>query len=169
VFEGAPLRLTAPRLFAHARLLLAEGQPAAALGELDALLPLLNHAGLRLWAVQARLLRAAALTALDRAADAAAERDAADATADGQPLRGLLRDAAGTTGGTGARPDPLPGGLSAREWDVVLALSGGCSNKEIARHLGITEGTVKNHRKNIYRKLGTSNRSRIVALAQGGA
>lgn len=168
VFEGAPLRLTAPRLFAHARLLLAEGQVAAALAETDILLPLLHHAGLRLWEVEALLLRAGILDQLDRADDALLERQAADTAADGQPVRGISRP---TMDGSAGRPlpDSIPGGLSAREWEVVLQLSGGFSNKEIARHLGITEGTVKNHRKNIYRKLGTSSRSRIVALAQGAA
>lgn len=170
VFEGAPLRLTAPRIFAHARLLLAEGQAVPALAEVEALLPLLHHAGLRQWEVRARLLRAAILDDLGRPAEAGEERVAAEAVADGQPMRGIVRPRPAANGGPAGSvpPTPLPGGLSAREWEVVEELSGGLSNKEIARRLGITEGTVKNHRKNIYRKLGTSSRSRIVALVQGG-
>ena len=49
--------------------------------------------------------------------------------------------------------------LSAREEDVARLLVQGVSNKEIARALGIEVVTVKKHVGNIFRKLGTRNRT----------
>jgi DNA-binding NarL/FixJ family response regulator len=46
-------------------------------------------------------------------------------------------------------------------------ISTGLSNKEIARHVGLTEGTVKAHLYNIYKKLGLSSRSGLAAIALG--
>ncbi|HEX2137656.1 MAG TPA: LuxR C-terminal-related transcriptional regulator [Microvirga sp.] len=39
------------------------------------------------------------------------------------------------------------------------------SNKEIARRIGVTEGTVKIHLHNVYQKLGVTNRTAMTALA----
>lgn len=50
-------------------------------------------------------------------------------------------------------------GLTLRENDVLLEITRGASYKQIARTLSITEATVQSHIKNIYRKLGVSNRS----------
>lgn len=57
--------------------------------------------------------------------------------------------------------EPLPGAyqLSVRESDIAQCLVLGESNKIIARHLQITESTVKVHLKNILRKLGVQNRT----------
>ena len=51
--------------------------------------------------------------------------------------------------------------LSPREREVLDWLAEGRSNKMIARKLGITEGTVKVHVKNLLHKLGL--RSRVEA------
>ncbi len=40
------------------------------------------------------------------------------------------------------------------------------TNKEIARRLRLTEGTVKVHLHNIYQKLGISNRTALAVLAR---
>jgi DNA-binding NarL/FixJ family response regulator len=50
--------------------------------------------------------------------------------------------------------------LTRREWDVCMLVI--YPNKQIARLLGITEGTVKVHLHNIYTKLGVSNRTALV-------
>ena len=55
--------------------------------------------------------------------------------------------------------------LTAREQQVVLLVSDAISNKEIARRLDLTEGTVKVHLHNIYEKLGVSNRTALTVLA----
>ena len=59
--------------------------------------------------------------------------------------------------------------LSPREMEVLLELSLGLSNKEIARALDMTEHTVKFHLKNIFKKLSINRRTEalIVAREQG--
>lgn len=57
-----------------------------------------------------------------------------------------------------------PKGLTARETEVVTHLAAGLSNKEIAHKLGIEESTIKSHIKNIYEKLGVSNRTQAAKL-----
>ena len=44
--------------------------------------------------------------------------------------------------------------LSPRERAVALLIAGGLSNKDIARELGVSLGTVKVHVHNIFQKLG---------------
>ena len=56
--------------------------------------------------------------------------------------------------------------LTAREREIAILVAGGLSNKEIARKIGISEGTVKIHLYNVYQKLGISNRTALAALAQ---
>jgi len=48
--------------------------------------------------------------------------------------------------------------LTQREFEILRAIAGGNSNKMIANKLGITEGTVKVHVKNMLRKLGLKTR-----------
>ena len=54
--------------------------------------------------------------------------------------------------------------LTVRERQVVVSLCEGNSNKQIARELNLTEGTVKIHLHNIYNKLGVMNRTALTAL-----
>jgi two-component system nitrate/nitrite response regulator NarP len=59
--------------------------------------------------------------------------------------------------------DPLEG-LTAREKELLAALANGWSNLQIAARTGISRNTVKYHLKNLYDKLGVSNRAMAVAL-----
>ncbi len=59
--------------------------------------------------------------------------------------------------------DPLSG-LTARERELLGALSNGWTNLQIAARTGISRNTVKYHLKNLYDKLGVSNRAMAVAL-----
>lgn len=52
--------------------------------------------------------------------------------------------------------------LSRRQMEVLLLLSGGRSNREIAAALGLAEQTVKMHVSNILRVLGARNRTEAV-------
>ena len=61
-------------------------------------------------------------------------------------------------------PPPLVEPLSEREIEVLRLLADGLSNREIARKLFVTVGTVKWHLHNIYGKLGV--RSRVQAVSQ---
>ncbi|MFL5043875.1 MAG: response regulator transcription factor [Xanthobacteraceae bacterium] len=54
--------------------------------------------------------------------------------------------------------------LSAREREIVSLVANGLSNKEIARQLGLSEGTVKVHLHSIYRRLGIRNRTALAGL-----
>ena len=55
--------------------------------------------------------------------------------------------------------------LTSRERQIALLVCTGLSNKQIARRLDVTEGTVKVHLHNIYVKLTIRNRTMLVLLA----
>lgn len=55
--------------------------------------------------------------------------------------------------------------LSSRELEVLRALTSGASNKEIARALGLSDGTVRIHLSNIFGKLDVDDRTAAVTLA----
>lgn len=59
--------------------------------------------------------------------------------------------------------------LSSREMEVLSCVTQGMSNKEIARYLGISQQTVKNHVTSILRKLRLGDRTQaaIFAVQQG--
>ena len=60
--------------------------------------------------------------------------------------------------------------LTVREQEIIGLVSRGLSNKEIARKLDLSEGTVKIHLHNIFKKVSVSNRTALAALAvKGGA
>lgn len=56
--------------------------------------------------------------------------------------------------------------LSPRELEIVRLVSRGLRNKEIARELGITEGTVKVYLHTIYEKLEVTSRVELSNLAR---
>jgi DNA-binding NarL/FixJ family response regulator len=57
--------------------------------------------------------------------------------------------------------------LTGRQRDVLERLCHGEPNKLIARRLGMTEGTVKVHVRQIMRKLGAANRTQLAIRASG--
>ncbi|MEA3498704.1 MAG: response regulator transcription factor [Campylobacterota bacterium] len=60
--------------------------------------------------------------------------------------------------------DEILSKLSQREKEVALCIKNGKANKEIAQSLDITIRTVKAHTKNIYDKVGVSNRLALALL-----
>ncbi len=56
-------------------------------------------------------------------------------------------------------------GLTAREAEVLLWISRGKSNRDVADILGMRAGTVTKHLEQIYTKLGVENRASATALA----
>jgi DNA-binding NarL/FixJ family response regulator len=54
--------------------------------------------------------------------------------------------------------------LTSRERELLRALANGWTNLQIASRIGISRNTVKYHLKNLYDKLGVSNRAMAVAL-----
>src|ERR671936_336741 len=61
----------------------------------------------------------------------------------------------------GAGPD----GLSAREVEILRLVARGRSNRDIGRHLSISEHTAANHIRSILRKTGCTNRTEAAAYA----
>jgi len=59
-------------------------------------------------------------------------------------------------------------GLTAQEAAILRLVAGGYSNKEVARHLGIAVGTVKNHLSDVLRKLDARDRTHAVLKAIAG-
>ena len=55
--------------------------------------------------------------------------------------------------------------LTAREVEIIRAIADGATNRDVARQLGVTEQTVKNHLSHIYDKLGVSNRLELALFA----
>lgn len=58
--------------------------------------------------------------------------------------------------------------LTAREQDIARLVAKGLSNKEIARALCITPGTVKLHLHNIYVKMTLRNRAQLATWHHKG-
>jgi len=77
--------------------------------------------------------------------------------------RGFLRagDLADPSALPGARPATTD--LSDREMDVLLGMTEGLSNAEIAAELVLAEDTVKTHARRLFRKLGAGDRADAVA------
>ncbi len=63
-------------------------------------------------------------------------------------------------------PLPIESLLTPRQRDVVMLIGEGKSNKEIARLLGISEGTVKLHVTNILKLLKVRNRTEAALVAR---
>jgi DNA-binding CsgD family transcriptional regulator len=59
-------------------------------------------------------------------------------------------------------------GITAREREIILKVSEGKSNADIARDLVVSIGTVKTHLHNIYAKLGVDSRYSLLARVRSG-
>ncbi len=64
-----------------------------------------------------------------------------------------------------ATAEPVPGGLSPREVEVLRAVAVGASNAAVARELVISERTVERHLSNVFRKLAVSSRTEAARIA----
>jgi DNA-binding CsgD family transcriptional regulator len=62
------------------------------------------------------------------------------------------------------RRHPVPR-LTPRHWELLHLLAAGYTNTQIARRLGVTEGTVRTHLENIYERLHVSSRTAAVTRA----
>jgi len=58
--------------------------------------------------------------------------------------------------------------ITGRQEELIACISEGLSNKEIAQRFGLSEHTVKAHLNRIYRKLGVTSRSKLMARAMKG-
>ena len=55
--------------------------------------------------------------------------------------------------------------LTRRQWELLRLVAAGHTNAQIARRLGVSEGTVRIHLQNIYGRLQVSNRTAAVTRA----
>jgi two-component system, NarL family, nitrate/nitrite response regulator NarL len=81
-----------------------------------------------------------------------------------EAIGGLL-DAVRTVGPAPQPPARRPFNLTPRELDVIRAVAGGHTNKEIAKQFGVAEDTVKHHLTSIFDKVGTANRLELALFA----
>ena len=96
------------------------------------------------------------------AAQAELEREVAEGRLDGPAVDAVLA-AAGHQ--VPKRPRGLPGGLTDRELEVLLALVLGHSNQAIADGLGISAKTVGHHVQHVYQKAGVRSRAAATVWA----
>jgi Response regulator containing a CheY-like receiver domain and an HTH DNA-binding domain len=78
---------------------------------------------------------------------------------------GLTKSLFGFKGEINNTNNSLSTSISERELFVLQAVARGCTSKEIAFDMGISERTVKAHLTNIYSKLNVDSRSGAVAAA----
>jgi DNA-binding NarL/FixJ family response regulator len=86
----------------------------------------------------------------------------------------LLNDAIHLTAQAPATPEPVREAgeagvdalLTRRELEILRLVSSGLSNAQMAKHLWVTEQTIKFHLSNIYRKIGIRNRTAASRWAQ---
>jgi two-component system nitrate/nitrite response regulator NarL len=101
---------------------------------------------------------------LTKDSDRAAICDAVAAVARGQTVL-APQVQAGLAGEVRLREHESRPALSPREHEILERTAGGFSAPEIARDLHISTATVKTHLRNIYEKLGVSERAAAVAEA----
>jgi DNA-binding NarL/FixJ family response regulator len=62
-------------------------------------------------------------------------------------------------------PASVPGGLSAREVEVLRLVSAGLTDVQVARQLSLSPRTVGQHLRSVYNKLGVDNRAAATRFA----
>jgi ATP/maltotriose-dependent transcriptional regulator MalT len=141
---------------------LAEGDAWAALAAARQACQAWQELGAPYETARARMLIALACRELGDSDTEELEMDAARVTF--QEL-GAAPDLARVEG-LARRPGPrAPGGLTAREVQVLRLVATGRTNRAIAEELVISEKTVARHVSNIFRKLRISSRSAATAYA----
>jgi ATP/maltotriose-dependent transcriptional regulator MalT len=153
--------LAAGAAAARGALRLAEGDAPAAIEALRHACATWQELRLPYETAQARMLYGVALRGAGHDEDAQLELRAALTAFQGLGASADARKAAGFLAG----PAALPGGLSAREAEVLHLVAAGRTNREVAAELSVSEHTVARHLQNIFAKLGVSSRAAATAFA----
>jgi len=153
--------LEAAAAAADGAVLLAEGDPEGAADRLRTAVSLGQDVRTPYETARARVLYGQALHALGddegmqlALVAALATFEQLGAEPDAATVRRLLRP-----------PGEIPGGLTAREVEVLRLLAAGKTNRDIAIELVISEHTVARHIQNVYAKIGVSSRAAATAFA----
>ncbi|MBL1076882.1 response regulator transcription factor [Nocardia sp. 2] len=144
---------------------LAEGDPAGALPELRAALQVWTALDIPYEAARTRRLIGQACGAIGDQDAARLEWDTCRAMF---ARLGALPDVSAVDallGAAGRVPAPAPGGLSAREVEVLGLVASGMTNSAIAQKLSLSEKTVSRHLSNIFSKIDVSSRAGATAFA----
>jgi DNA-binding NarL/FixJ family response regulator len=141
-------------------LALAEGRPEDALKALRAALQRWRELDWPYETARTQVLAGRALQELGDEESAAAQLGTAE-----RALAALGATPAAEEVGRLLAPGPLPGGLTAREAEVLRLVAAGRSNPEIAVALFLSEKTVARHLSNIFTKLDVSSRTAAAAYA----
>jgi len=167
---------TATAVCARAAVLLARGDPAAAIDAAREAMPLAESAGNPLLDARARALIGTALGRVGSTEQAIIELEEAERTlhaagalreadAAARELRRLgrrgtrrIRDTGGAAG---------IGALSAREREVATLVAAGKRNRDVAAALFVSEKTVESHLARIYDKLGVRSRAALATIVAG--
>jgi DNA-binding NarL/FixJ family response regulator len=152
--------LGALSLHALGAVLLAEGEPGAALGSLRAAQHAWADLAFPYHGARARVLLGLACQALGDSSSADLELGAARAVLE---ELGALPDLERIVQLTD--PPPTVGALSPRESEVLALVAAGNTNRSIAAELVISEKTVERHLSNIFAKLRLSSRTEAAAYA----
>ena len=115
------------------------------------------------WPVRRSLAALAALRGDTRTA--LADLDATEALCAREGLQPDLHDIAEMRRRVRGRAHGNAAGLSRREVEVLTLVAAGCTNRDIAERLVLSERTVINHVTHILNKLGTDNRAGAAAAA----
>ena len=111
-------------------------------------------------------LRAGARGFLTKDADAESIGRALQAAAAGQSIVDADVQRRLIEGAAAPKPaDPADTGLTPREIEVLRLIADGLSNTEIARHLVVSEATVKTHINHLFAKANLRDRAQAVAYA----
>lgn len=141
--------------------LLAEGDPKAALVTLRRAWKGWQALGAPYDAARARVLIALACRALDDADGARTELEAARSTF---TALGAV-PAVAAVDALAEKVLPPPGGLTMREVEVLALVAKGHTNRQIAERLVISEKTVASHLSHTFTKLGLASRAAATAYA----
>lgn len=135
---------------------MVQAMDSVGLAQVD--LAALERVAARLWSQDGRGLRRADLIGL-----AGTSGDGYAVTIEAGPGRRLPLVILHDRPSPGPWRSPLLDGLSPREREVAVLLAEGLSNKAIARRLGVTIGTVKDHVHRVLGATGCGSRTAFVA------
>jgi DNA-binding CsgD family transcriptional regulator/tetratricopeptide (TPR) repeat protein len=155
--------------FVHALAAYASSAVLLAEGEAKAALPVLRKAWLAWRDLDAPYEAARVRVLIGLACRAVGDRDTADMELDAARLGfqqlGAATAVASVEALAGKVPQGGPGGLTAREVEVLALVAKGKTNREISAALMISEHTVARHLQNVFAKLAVSSRTAASAFA----
>jgi DNA-binding CsgD family transcriptional regulator len=142
--------------------LLAEGSPRNAGAVLRGAFEAWRGLHVPYEAARVRLLLGEVCDALGDSDGALLEWDAARYTFE---ELGAVDDLARVQAHLSPEPPSRPSGLTDRELEVLRLVARGCTNREIADTLVLSEHTVRRHMQNVFGRLGVSSRAAAAAFA----